>query len=220
MYSCEAVLKSFTIAFWKRSSFSRIMRAMRSSWSTRHSWVRVTPVANRAFCASKIFWNLFIGLSGLRLQRARLNGVDGGVVPVTIQARDFAAGVEANDVSVGYASDLTFLYKAWDVRWHSPAEQCLHHDGVLFGLDHLDNFHPEIRYGLRKAPPDLFKPAADRHDTVLAIGEVPPLCIVSAKSEHAFDVMSAVGGEKFLGDRLHIFVFIHIASPLIENMRC
>jgi len=26
MYSCEAVLKSFAIAFWKRSSFSLIIR--------------------------------------------------------------------------------------------------------------------------------------------------------------------------------------------------
>jgi hypothetical protein len=55
MYSCEAVLKSFAIASWKRLSFSLIMRAMRSSCSTRHSYVRVTPVAKSAFCASNIF---------------------------------------------------------------------------------------------------------------------------------------------------------------------
>ncbi len=105
---------------------------------------------------------------------------------------------------MGDASDLAFLHEARDIRWHRPAEQRLHHDGVLFALDHLDDFDPEIRDGLRKAAPDLFKAATDRHDTVLAIGKVSSLCAVGAKSEHAFDIMSVIGGEELLGDRFHI----------------
>ncbi len=88
----------------------------------------------------------------------------------------------------------------------------MHHDGVLFAWDHLGYFDPEVRYGLRKATPDFFEAATDWHDTVLAIGKVSSLCGVSAKSQHAFDVVSVVGGKKLFGDRLHIWVVAHMTS--------
>src|SRR6266478_2781064 len=151
-----------------------------------------------------MFWNLFMGFLQNRSQGACLYGVDSGVVPITIQTRDFSVSVVANDVSVGDTSNLSFLYEACDIRRHRPTEQCLHDDGVLFTWDHLDYFDPKIRYGLRKAAPDFFKTTTDRHDAVLAVRKVTSLCAVSAKSQHAVNVMGVVGGKKSLGNRFHI----------------
>src|SRR5271155_3004246 len=133
----------------------------------------------------------------MRLESARLDSVDGGVVPIAIQARDLAVRVEAHDVGVGNPSDLTLLYQARDIRRHRSTDQRLHDDGVLFGLDHLDYFGPEVRNSLRKAAPNLFKAAANGHDTVLAIGDISSLSAFSAKSEHAVDIMRIVSGEEF-----------------------
>jgi len=52
-YSCRAVLKSRATACWRRVSFSETMRPMRSSCSTRHSYVRVMALAKWVFWASK-----------------------------------------------------------------------------------------------------------------------------------------------------------------------
>src|SRR5882672_524895 len=150
-----------------------------------------------------MFWNLFIGFLQNRLQRACLYGVDSGVVPITIQARDFSVSVVADDVSVGDTSNFSFLYEACDIRWHRPTEQCLHDDSVPSTWDHLDYFDRKIRYGLWKAAPDSFKTTTDRHDAVLAVRKVTSLCAISAKSQHAVNVMSVVGGKKSLSDRFH-----------------
>src|SRR5258705_13683294 len=80
------------------------------------------PVANSAFCASKISWNLFIAVSPDILQNARLNGVDGGFVPITTQTRDFAVRVVGDDIGVGDAIGLAFRYKTRDIRRHGPTE--------------------------------------------------------------------------------------------------
>src|SRR5271170_197963 len=109
------------------------------------------PEANSAFCASKISWNLFIGAPQIRLQSARFDRVDGGVVPVTVQARYFAVRVVADDVRMGDTINLAFLYDARDVGRHRRAKQGLHRDGVVFAFDQFDDLDPEVRYGLRKA---------------------------------------------------------------------
>src|SRR6266403_2900519 len=111
----------------------------------------------------------------MRLEGARLDSAYGGVVPIAIQARDLAVHVEAYDVSVGDPSDLTLFYEVRDIRRHRSTDQRLHYDGVLFGLDHLDDFGPEVGDGLRKAAPNLVKAATDRHDTVLSVGDISPL---------------------------------------------
>src|SRR5258706_2697338 len=171
------------------------------------------PVANSVFCASKISWNLFIAVSPDILQSARLNGVDRGVVPITIQTRDFAVRVVAYDIGVSDAVGLAFRYKTWDIRRHCPTELRLYHDDVLFGLDHFVYLDTEIRHGPQQAAPDLFKATPDGHEAFLAIRKVSSLCAVSAKSQHAVDIMSVIGGEKLSGDRLHIVVFIHSRLP-------
>jgi hypothetical protein len=66
--------------------------------------------------------------------------------------------------------------------------------------------------GVRKRAPDAVKATPNRHDTVAAIGSVSSLCIISAKREHAFDIMSVIGGKKPLGDRFDSFVIFHIFS--------
>src|SRR3984885_13032334 len=105
------------------------------------------PVANSAFCASKTSWNLFIAVSPDILQNARLNGVDGGVVPITIQTRDFAVRVVADDIGVGDAIGLAFRYKTRDIRRHGPPEQRLSPPGMSSGPDHLVYFDAEIPQG-------------------------------------------------------------------------
>jgi len=50
----------------------------------------------------------------------------------------------------------------------------------------------------------LFKATPDRHVAFLAVRKIPSLRAVSAKSQHAVDVMTVVGGEKLFGDRLQI----------------
>jgi len=94
-----------------------------------------------------------------------------------------------------------------------PTKQRLYHDDVSFGLDHLVYFDTEIRHGSQQAAPDLFKATPDRHEAFLAIRKVSSLCAVSAKSQHAVDIMSVIGGEKLSGDRLHIVVSIHSHFP-------
>src|SRR5271169_3613300 len=175
--------------------------------------MRVAPEANSAFCASKISWNLFIGaLPRIRLQSARFDRVDGGVVPVTVQARYFTVRVIADNVRMGDAIDLALLYDARDVGRHRPAKQCLHRDGVVFAFDQFDDLDPEVRHRLREAAPDCFKAAPDRHGAVLAVRKVPSLCAVSAKRQHALDIMSVIGGEKPFGDRVQIWVVAHKTS--------
>src|ERR1700692_698478 len=122
------------------------------------------PVKKSAFCASKISWYLFIAVFPDILQNARLNGVDGGVVPITIQARDFAVRVVADDIGVGDAVRLAFRYQARDIRWHGPTNVRLYYDDAFFGLDHLVYFDSEVRHGAQQAAPDLFKPTPDRHE--------------------------------------------------------
>src|SRR5712671_2831673 len=152
----------------------------------------------------------------MRLEGACLDSVYGGVVPIAIQARDLAVRVEAYDVSVGDPSDLTLFYEVRDIRRHRSTDQRLHYDGVLFGLDHLDDFGPEVGDGLRKAAPNLFKAATDWHDTVLAVGGISSLSPVSANGEHAVDVMRVIGGEECLSDRFQIS--IHVASVSVRRM--
>jgi hypothetical protein len=96
-------------------------------------------------------------------------------------------------------------------RWYRPAHHSLDDGGVSFS-EHLDYFDAEIGDGLRKGAPDAVKAAPNRHNTVTAIRSVSSLCIISAKSEHAFDIMSVIGGEELFGDRFYIFVIFHIIS--------
>src|SRR5260370_8108087 len=118
----------------------------------------------------------------MRREGARLDSVYGGVVPIAIQAGDLAVLVEAYDVSVGDPSVLTLFYEARDIRRHRSTDQRLHYDGVLFGLDHLDDFGPEVGDALLKARPNLFKAARNCDPTVLALAAISPL---SPRTAHA-----------------------------------
>src|SRR5258708_16187448 len=158
------------------------------------------------------------GFDQMRLEGARLDSVYGGVVPIAIQARDLAVRVEAYNVGVGDPPDLTFFYEARDIGRHRSTDQRLHDDGVLFRLDHLDDFGPEVGNGLRKAAPNLFKAAEDWHDTVLAVRDISPLSPLCAKSEHAVDVMRVISGEEFLSDRFQTSIHVASVSPRRMSM--
>src|SRR5271155_2005233 len=110
------------------------------------------------------------------------------------------------------AVGLTLRYKARDIRRHRPTEQRLYYDDVTLGLDHFVYFDSEIRDGPQQTAPDFFKTTSDRHDAFLAIRKIPSFRAVSAKSQHAVDIMSVIGGEKFFGDGFHIVAFRHVGS--------
>jgi hypothetical protein len=84
-------------------------------------------------------------------------------------------------------------------------------NGVSLG-EHLDDFDPEIRNGLRKGAPNAVDTAPDRHDTVPAVGDVSSLRVVSAKGEHPFDIVHVIGGEKLFRDGFQIGVVFHGVS--------
>src|SRR6267142_3637626 len=144
-----------------------------------------------------------LALPRIRLQSARFDRVDGGVVPVTVQARYFTVRVVADDVRMGDAIDLAFLYDPRDVGRHRPDKQSLHRDGVAFALDQFDDLDPEVRHRMREAAPDILEAAPDRHEAVLAVGQVASPGALGAQGQHAVDVVSVVCGEELLGDRLH-----------------
>jgi hypothetical protein len=110
---------------------------------------------------------------------------------------------------VGYEYDLRLLRDAGDIRWYWPAHHGLDYGGISLS-EYLDDFDSEIRDGLRKGASDAVKAAVNRHHTVTSIGSVASLRIISAESEHAFDIMCVVGGEKLRGDRFHI----HTVPPV------
>src|SRR5271170_3656070 len=61
-------------------------------------------------------------------------------------------------------------------------------------------------------PPDILEAAPDRHEAVLAIGQVASLGAVGAQGQHALDVVSVVCGEERLGDRLYVQRVAHRSS--------
>src|SRR5882762_7823267 len=65
---------------------------------------------------------------------------------------------------------------------------------------------------MREAAPDILEAAPDRHEAVLAVGQVASLGALGAQGQHAVDVVSVVCGEELLGDRLHVQRVAHRTS--------
>ncbi|HEY1978855.1 MAG TPA: hypothetical protein VGH13_02120 [Xanthobacteraceae bacterium] len=119
--------------------------------------------------------------------------------------------IETQEIGVGDEDNLRLLSDARDIRGYRPAHHSLNYRCVSLG-EYLDDFDTEIGDRVRKGAPDAVKAAPKGDDTVPAIGRVSSFCIVGKKSEHAFNIMSVVGSEKFSGDRLYICAIIHIVS--------
>jgi hypothetical protein len=77
----------------------------------------------------------------------------------------------------------------------------LDHDGVPLPEDRLNDFHSEIRDGLGKRVPNDVNAATNWDNAIAAVGGVSPLGAFRTESDHAFDIMSIIGGEELLGSR-------------------
>ena len=145
---------------------------------------------------------------GICLHGAWLDAIEDGVVPISVKARDFALRIETQEIGVRHENDLRLLCYARNIRRYGPAHHRLDYDGVASisttSTRKLGTAFGNARQAVKATP--------NRHDTVPTIGSVSPFCIISAKSEHAFDIMSVIGGKKFLGDRFDSFVIFHIVS--------
>jgi len=117
-----------------------------------------------------------------------------GVVPITIQAHDFALRAVADDVGVGMRSDLPFRYKARTSAGMAPPSNALYDDDVAFAWIISTTSTPKsgtapagrARF-VQGHPGSHGRFSCRKEDTVLRA--------VSAKSQHAVDVMTIVGGE-------------------------
>jgi hypothetical protein len=98
---------------------------------------------------------------GICLHGTWFDAVQDGVVPIGINARDFALRIKTQEIGVGYEYDLCLLCDARDIRWYRPAHQSLD-DGAVSFSEHLDYFDAEIGDGLRKGAPDAVKAAPNR----------------------------------------------------------
>jgi hypothetical protein len=139
-----------------------------------------------------------------RLNRARLDAVEDSIIPISVKARDLSLRIEPQEVSMGYEYDLALLRNAGRIGWNGPAHHGLDHDSVFCGK-HFDHFDSEVGDSLRKGAPDGVKAAPNRDHTVSAIGRVSPDRIISAKREHALDIVSVIGGEELAGDACEVY---------------
>src|SRR5277367_6051244 len=144
--------------------------------------------------------------NGLALSdAARLDTVEDGVVPVSVEPCDFGVRVETQNVAVRDVYILALLCNPMHFRRYGPVHLGLDHHGVPLGRDQFDHFDPEIRNGIRKRAPNNIDATTDWHDALAAVRSISSERAICAESEHAIDVVGIVGSEELLGSRYVVF---------------
>src|ERR1700686_24489 len=100
---------------------------------------------------------------------ARLDTVEDGVVPVSVEPCDFGARVETQNVAVRDMYVLAFLCNPRHFGRYGPAHFSLDHDCVAVGREQLDHFDSKVWNGIRKRAPNNIDATTDRHDALAAI---------------------------------------------------
>src|SRR5580692_978642 len=118
---------------------------------------------------------------------ARLNTVEDGVVPVSVEPCDFGVPVETQNVAVRDMYVLGFLCNPRHFGRHGPAHLGLDHDCVPVGRDQLDHFDSKVRNCTRKRAPNNIDATTDWHDALAAIRSISSQCAIRAKSDHAIN---------------------------------
>src|ERR1700682_1974864 len=136
---------------------------------------------------------------------ARLDTVEDGVVPVSVEPCDFGVRVETQNVAVRDMYVLASLCNPRHFGRYGAAHFSLDHDCVPVGRDQLDHFDSKVRNGIRKRAPNNIDATTDRHDALAAVWGISSQCAICAKTEHAIDVVGIVGSEELLGGRYVVF---------------
>src|ERR1700686_969304 len=127
---------------------------------------------------------------------ARLDTVEDGVVPVSVEPCDFGVRVETQNVAMRDVYVLALLRDPGNFCRYGPAHFSLDHDCVPVGRDQLDPFDSKVRNGIRKHAPNNIDATTDRHDAFAAVWGISSHCASCAKTEHAIDVVGIVGSEE------------------------
>src|ERR1700690_2041121 len=130
---------------------------------------------------------------------ARLDTVEDGVVPVSVEPCDFGVGVETQNVAVRDVYVLALLRNPMHFRRYGPAHLGLDHNHVPLGRDQLDHFDSKVRNGIRKRAPNNIDAPTDWHDALAAVRGISSECAICAESEHAINVVGIVRSEELLG---------------------
>src|SRR6202051_3874103 len=133
------------------------------------------------------------------LDAARLDTVEDGVVPVSVEPCDFGVRVETQNVAVRDMYVLAFLCNARHFGRYGPAHLGLDHHCVPLGRDQLDDFDSEVRNGIRKRAPNNVDATTDWHNALAAIRSISSERAICAESEHAINVVGIVRSEELLG---------------------
>src|SRR6202042_1743938 len=136
---------------------------------------------------------------------ARLDTVEDGVVPVSVEPCDFGVRVETQNVAVRDVYVLALLCNRMHFGWYGPAHLGLDHHYVPLGRDQFDHFDSEVRNCIRKRAPNNIDATTDRHDALAAVWAISSQCAICAKSEHAINIVGIVGSEELLGSRYAVF---------------
>src|SRR5271154_575387 len=136
---------------------------------------------------------------------ARLDTVEDGVVPVSIEPSDLGIRVETQNVAVRDVYVLALLCDPMHFGRYGPAHLGLDHPYVPLGRDQLDHFASKVRNGIRKRAPNNIDAPTDWHDALAAVRSISSECAICAESEHAINVVGIVCSEELLGGRYVVF---------------
>src|SRR5580698_11018129 len=179
-------------------------------------------VARIIRCEKHYFFGDLIRLT--QSHAARLDTVEDGVVPVSIEPSDLGIRVETQNVAVRDVYVLALLCDPRNFCRYGPAHFSLDHDCVPAGGDQLDHFDSKVRNGIWKRAPNNIDAITDRHDAFAAVWGISSQCAIRAKTEHAIDVVGIVGSEELLGGRYVVFrVPFHLYAPsgsLLSGILC
>src|SRR5580704_18651756 len=146
---------------------------------------------------------------------ARLDTVEDGVVPVSVEPCDFGVRVETQNVAV---RDVYVLALPCDSRHfgrYGPTHLGLDHHYVSLGRDQLDHFDSKVRNGIRKRAPYTIDATTDWRDALAAVRSISSERAICAESEHAINIVGIVGSEELLGSRNVVFrIRFHLCAPL------
>src|SRR5271169_1907356 len=146
---------------------------------------------------------------------ARLDTVEDGVIPVSVEPCDFGVRVETQNVAVRDVYVLALLCNPMHFGRYGPAHLGLDHHYVPLGRDQLDHFDMEVRNCIRKRAPNNIDATADWHDALAAVRSISSERSICAESEHAINVVGIVRSEELLGSRYVVFrVPFHLYAPL------
>src|SRR5580692_11516072 len=210
------------------NSFSRrpVMKTYAPSATKRFAVARpiplVPPVTSAilrsslpAIFSSVVILRLFRDVIIAQSHAARLDTVEDGVVPVSVEPCDFGVGVETQNVAVRDVYVLALLCNSRHFGRYGPTHLGLDHHYVSLGRDQLDHFDSKVRNGIRKRAPYTSDATTDWRDALAPVRSISSERAICGESEHAINIVGIVRSEELLGSRYVVFrIRFHLCAPL------